>query len=119
MFYSLTVFDVVLLIVCIEATTEIVTKSKLFEPFRLFLDRLRKKRRWLEYLTTPLFCAHCFSVWAAALYATLFLVLPYYLGLEYLRQAVWFFMAILFFHRISNYLHMVVDRVDKFYSKKE
>lgn len=119
MWYSLTILDVVLLIICVEATTEIVIKAKVFEPLRSRVNKLRKNRGWLEYVTTPLFCAHCFSVWAALFYTTLFLVLPHYLGVEGLRQAVWFFMAILFFHRMANYLHMVVDRVDKFYSTKE
>lgn len=119
MFYSLTIFDVVLLVVCIEATTEIVTKSKFFEPLRSFCGSFRSKNKFIAYVTTPLFCPHCFSVWAALLYSTLFLILPHYLGLESLRQAVWFFMLILVFHRFSNYLHIVVDRVDKFYSNKE
>ena len=109
---DLSFLNIFITVVAIEGLTEIVVKSKVSEPIRNVLEFFRGKNKFLTYVTTPLFCPHCFSVWASLLITSIFFV--------FAPQKIFtFFILVLFFHRLSNYLHMIVDRVDKFYKKKE
>lgn len=97
-------FFLLLSVVCTEALTEIVVKSVLFSWPRAKLENI-------VGINKAISCPHCFSVWAAAFVVILVFFsfgphIPWYsLGL-----------VVLLVHRLSNYLHMFVDRVlDKFY----
>lgn len=109
---SFSFLNIFIVVVVIEALTEIVVKSKILEPLRLKVDVFRSRSKFLHYITTPLFCPHCFSVWASLFVTNIFFI--------YSVQNIFLMLIlVLFFHRLSNYLHMLVDRVDKFYKKKE
>jgi len=100
------------LIVCVEAVTEIVVKSKIFYPIRDFF--FRKKNCILKYISGLLSCGHCFSLWASAvIVGCILLTRPNFFPAG--KSPIVFILAVLFIHRVSNYLHFCVDRVDKFY----
>ena len=102
----LPVFLVVLLaVLCTEALTEIVVKSLLFEPVR---EKVFPSARVLR-------CGHCFSLWASALVCSVsvFFAFPH---IMHPHRLVKLFLMMLVVHRLSNYLHMFIDRfLDKFY----
>ncbi len=109
---DLSFLNIFITIVVIEGLTEIVVKSKISEPIRNKLGVFRERSKFLTYVTTPLFCPHCFSVWASLFITSIVFIFS---G----QKVLYIFILVLFFHRLSNYLHMIVDRVDKFYKKKE
>jgi hypothetical protein len=109
--FSSFILNLFFLVIATEAVTEIVVKSRIFEPFRERIKIFRGENKYLEYVTTPFFCAHCFSVWAG--------LILYILYTYKQNKVINIFIFTLVIHRLSNYLHMIVDRIDKFYAKKE
>lgn len=106
---------VIVLAVCVEAITELVVKSKIFLPLRnLFEERTNKVAVFFGGLLS---CGHCFSVWAsAAACSAVVLFNPDFFCGE--NKIVSTALLILLVHRLANYLHFCVDRVDKFYRKR-
>lgn len=103
------------LVVFIEAVTEIVVKSKIFEPVRNFINT--RNSRVFSPAKYLLSCGHCFSVWVSLLANGV--VFYYYRGISETLPIVllWFVLSIVC-HRLANYLHMFIDKyIDKFYSK--
>jgi len=99
------ILQVLIIIVLIEAITNILSKSILFEPVREFFHKYNK------FIYRLLGCPYCTSVWVsmfcvAMLYLYNISVLPLPLAL--------FFMGIVF-HRLSNILHFIIDRIDSNY----
>jgi len=116
----LLLFVVLLCAVCTEALTEIVVKSMLFKPFRELLDKL--PGGLFKGASRVFFCGHCFSVWAALfIVCSLFVFVDLRVsGLYEVPKPVFGLILVLVVHRLSNYLHMFVDRyVDKYYARKE
>ena len=88
-------------IMLVEALTNIITKSELFEPIRKFFFNKNKVFSWVHSL---LDCPYCTSVWIALFVLLIFILLNnYYINL--------FFYGIIL-HRLSNICHDVIDRVN-------
>jgi hypothetical protein len=95
-----------LAIVLTEATTEIVTKSEIFNPVRKRIFEKGQDNKFFNWLHSLLDCGYCFSVWAGASIAFLF-----FRDVGLINVYVdWFFVGIVL-HRLSNLFHNVVDRI--------
>jgi len=99
------ILQALITIVLIEAITNILSKSVLFGPVREFFHKHNK------FIHKLLDCPYCTSVWVgifcvAMLYLYNINVLPLPLAL--------FFMGIVF-HRLSNVLHFIIDRINSNY----
>jgi hypothetical protein len=94
----------------VEALTEIVVKSPIFESIRVLLGSK------VVFFSKVLACGHCFSVWAAIV-PGIFLYL--WLGEGSLLKFSFLLpFLILVVRRLSNYLHNFNDKyLDKFYSE--
>jgi len=97
-------FDILLLIVSIEAITELLSKSEIFSPFREFFFNRRKYSGICKFTHALLDCGYCTSVWAS-----LFLVSMW--ELFYNNKCFKFFLIVIALHRLSNLFHFVLDRV--------
>jgi len=96
------ILQILAIIILIESITNILSKSVLFEPVRGFFNKHNK------FIYRLLDCPYCTSVWVgmfcvAMLYLYNINVLPLPLTL--------FFIGIIF-HRLSNILHFIIDRID-------
>ena len=104
--------SILVLIVAAEALTEIVVKSKIFNGVRVFFT---EGTSWFSrFVGGLLTCGHCFSLWAAVMLvgATLYIDIDFFAAAK--NPVIWIIFT-LFIHRMSNYLHFAVDRLDKFY----
>lgn len=93
-----------LYIILVEAITEIVTKSEIFEPLRAYIFRRAKNSFFFTWLHKLLDCGYCFSMWSGMLISILFLrdVFMLHWSID------WFIMAIVL-HRLSNMFHNIMD----------
>lgn len=107
------IFDILLLVVITEAVVEICVKSLLFDRIRQNIHKVYGVGGFLSKIFS---CGHCFSVWVSAFILPLYFVFIRGYSIEFPKSLfLWFFFSILI-HRLSNYLHMFIDRyVDKFY----
>lgn len=101
------VLEIICTIILIEAITNLVSKSDLFKPVREFLFK-KGENKLFRFMHALVDCPYCLSVWVSLLCAALLYLyinnwLPFVL--------VWFCMAIIF-HRLSNILHFVIDRIE-------
>jgi len=101
-------FILILLVINIEAVTNILSKSDLFKPVRKFLFN-RSNNRGARFLHDLLDCSYCTSIWVSLVYVTIFYIVEIYV----LSSAFMFVMLVIALHRISNLLHHIIDRVDK------
>ena len=86
----------ILAIIAVEALTEIFVESALFDSFRVWLGR----RHWLiDELVT---CGWCVSVWAAIIVFAL------------LWYGLWWILAVIAIHRVSNFLHDIFGLLKRF-----
>jgi len=106
------ILEIICVVILIEATTNILSKSELFKPLREFLFN-RRKRKFFDFIHELVDCPYCLSVWVS-----LFYVFMLYLYLKGVLSGVctWFFMVIIF-HRLSNILHFIIDRVRGLYNE--
>lgn len=105
----MTIFILILLILNVEAVTNILSKSEIFKPFRAFLFK-HSTNRIMKFLHELIDCPYCTSVWVSLFYVTmLYLVVEVYA----LSSVFVFFMLVIALHRIANVLHHIIDRVDK------
>lgn len=97
-------FHFLLAIVAVEAMTEIITKSEVVSPVREFFFNKRKIKIF-DWIYSLLNCGYCTSVWIGVFVSI-----------------IWFcfdskFLDIIFiglvFHRLSNMLHFIIDRLNK------
>ena len=103
------VFMLFLLILNIEAVTNILSKSEMFKPLRAFLFN-RSDNRIIKFLHEILDCPYCLSVWVSLFYITVLYITMYVYALS---SVFIFIMLVIAFHRLSNILHHIIDRVDK------
>jgi hypothetical protein len=97
-------YNILFLIILVEAITQIITKSELFKPFRKFFFE-RRENRFYGYVHDLLDCGYCMSVWVGWFVVFTFL---------YINSVVLnVFFAGLVLHRLSNILHFIIDRLDK------
>lgn len=94
-------------VVFTEALTELIVKSQIFSPARVWLSFQS------SFLKELLSCGYCTSVWVALSFTLVSgMVLPF-TGTEILNALV----TALVIHRLSNYLHNFNDCwLDKYYN---
>lgn len=99
--------EIICIIILIEAITNIVSKSDLFKPMREFLFN-KGENKLFRFIHTLVDCPYCLSVWVSLL-----CVVMLYLYINNLLPFVliWVCIAVIF-HRLSNILHFIVDRID-------
>jgi len=97
--------QIIIVVLAIEAITEIISSSAIFEPLRLFF--YNKKWNFLHSLST---CGYCTSVWVSMPFAVLFpfQLLPVY---SIFNQCTNIIISVFFYHRLSNVIHESVYRV--------
>jgi hypothetical protein len=101
------VLEMMACILLIEAITNLVSKSDLFKPIREFLFN-RGENKLFMFVHTVVDCPYCLSVWVSLLCAMLL-----YLYINSLLPFVFICICIsIIFHRLSNILHSIVDRID-------
>ena len=103
--------EVVIFVLCIEATTTLFSKSLIFKPLREYLFSNSNKKLY-KFLHSLFDCPYCVSVWVSFFYTALFYVYTAF-GLHCVF--LWFFVAIAA-HRAANILHYVIDRVDEYHT---
>ena len=92
------IFKVFVIVVSIEALTELVVKSEFFSPIRNFFSG--KKNRVCKFIDNILRCPYCFSVWAAIII----------ISISYNDYGL-FVLYILLTHRLSNVCHNIFDKL--------
>lgn len=94
----------IIAVVLTEALTELVVKSKIFEPLRkFFFDR--RDHKLFSFLNELFDCGYCFSVWSGTCVGLLLV------DLNLVHFTIdWLIVGILL-HRLSNILHNVIDRI--------
>lgn len=94
--------EIITTIVLIEAVTNILSKSDIFEPVRAFFFKHCK------FIHNLLDCPYCTSVWVG--------VGSFFLLYLYTDDKLPIFVTLLcmgvVFHRLSNILHHIIDRID-------
>lgn len=90
--------EVILLVIFIEALTEILTTSSIFEKPRMLLARN-------AFLGELIHCGYCTSVWVSLSVAWIipFALTPYF-WLNYL-------LTVFVLHRLSNILHELIQKL--------
>lgn len=102
------ILQIMFTVVLIEAITNILSKSNLFEPVRKFFGRHNK------FIYKLLDCPYCTSVWIS-----LFCVGMLYLyNISMLPKVILLFFIGIVFHRLSNVWHFIIDRLDRNYVPK-
>lgn len=102
----MSLLEIIVAVLLVEAITNILTKSELFEPPRKFL--FESENKVLGFTHTIVDCPYCTSVWIGLLVA-FFL----YLNSAYALPSVlvWFCIGVVL-HRLSNVLHVLIDRIE-------
>ena len=100
-------FKILFSIVLVEAITEVMVKSVIFEPVRKFMFD-RREIRFFRFLHDMLDCGYCFSVWVGWFIAILLFVVPPQSNYFIHRIVDWFFIGIAL-HRGANLFHYVMD----------
>lgn len=104
---------VLMLILNVEAVTNIISKSELFKPLRASLFNLSNSRgvggRVAGFIHDLIDCPYCTSVWVS-----LFYVLCVYISVNYhlFFYVFLLFCAIISLHRLSNIIHSIIDSID-------
>ena len=95
-------------IVLVESITELLTKSEIFSSVREFFFN-RRHNKVLSFTHRLLDCGYCTSVWSGW-----FVALIFFRDVGILNVWVdWFFVGLLI-HRLSNILHFIIDRIDRY-----
>jgi hypothetical protein len=94
---------ILILIILVELTTELIIKSTIFLPIRVYFIN---KSKFLEELLT---CGYCFSVWASMLWCIIFYITDN-MPILVLNSLLNFGIIWLISHRLSNLLHGAIDR---------
>jgi len=88
-----------IMIVGIEALTELVVKSEFFSPLRNFFLN-KKSKKLYGFINNILQCPYCFSVWAALIV----------ICMSYNSYSI-FILYVLFVHRLANVCHNIFDKL--------
>lgn len=99
------IFEFLLLLINIEAVTNLISKSEIFKPLRAFLFK-HSKNKIIKFIHDLVDCPYCTSVWVSFFYITL-------ITLCGLSTVIMFFMLVISMHRMSNVLHHIIDRIDR------
>ncbi len=115
----------ILCVVVTEAIVELLCKSRLFLPLRNFIDNITSKDSWfckniVGFINKIISCGYCTSVWVSSVITPLVIFFSEGYEITNIKNWLLVIMLVIFVHRVSNYLHMFIDKwVDKFYSNKE
>jgi len=101
------IFELMATIILIESITGIISKSELFEPLRKLLFN-HKGNQLFKFAHSMIDCPYCLSVWVSFLCAGFFYL---YINNWLPIILMWFCIAIVF-HRLSNIIHFIIDRID-------
>jgi hypothetical protein len=93
--------NLILLAIATEATTNIITKSTMFEPLRKWIFEKREKKVF-RFVNNLIDCPYCTSVWVAMLLFCLYGLIPFFSMI----------LMVLAIHRFSNIIHHIIDRLD-------
>jgi len=88
-----------IMVVSIEALTELIIKSEIFEPLRNFFLN-RKSKKLCGFINNILQCPYCFSVWASLIV----------ICMSYNSYSI-FILYVLCMHRLSNVCHNIFDKL--------
>jgi len=98
-------------VVLIEATTNIITKSDVFAPIREYCFARSEKNKFWSFMDALFDCAYCMSVWVSFFYVGMLFL--------YRQDKLPLFVLMLFagmiLHRLSNVLHFIIHRCDRGY----
>lgn len=94
-------------IILIEAITNIVSKSDLFKPMREFLFN-KGENKLFRFMHLLVDCPYCLSVWVSV---PCIVVLYLYIN-NLLPLVLMWVCIVIIFHRLSNVLHCLIDRID-------
>jgi hypothetical protein len=103
---------ILLMILSVEATTNIVSKSELFKPIRKYLFNLSKYRA-IKFLHDLIDCPYCTSVWVSLFHVCTLVLVSIFGGIDIFIL----FMCVLSLHRLSNILHHLIDRINRNYGE--
>lgn len=103
-----------LAVVLTEAITEILTKARLLEPIRQRVFDKIEEGNFFEWLNELMDCGYCVSVWVGWFIA----LLLFYDSNIVCKGVDWFFIGLIF-HRLSNVLHFIIDRINRNHTKGE
>lgn len=95
-------------IVFVEAVTEILTKSELFEPVRKFFFDRKKNNKLSNKLHDLIDCGYCTSVWIG--FFTALLMFP---DVNFINKYIDWFILGLILHRLANFLHSIFDYINR------
>lgn len=98
---SIIILQILVIVICIEAITELAVKSEFFFPLRKYLFESNSKI--LNYIHNVFDCGYCFSVWASMLIMTSIFIFN--------GDFLWFCLYVIAMHRLSNMLHFIIDRL--------
>lgn len=94
-----------LIIICVEAITELLSKSEFFMPLRKYL--FEKQKPVYRFLHDIIDCPYCLSVWVSVIN-----VVYFYFIFKYTTSIIFMFIPmVLVFHRMSNILHFIIDKL--------
>ena len=101
----------VVVVINVEAVTNIISKSELFKPLRGGLFNLYNSRgiKFAGFIHNIVDCPYCTSVWVSVFY-----VLCVYLSANssmFLSVFICFCLIIMI-HRFSNIMHHIIDRIN-------
>jgi hypothetical protein len=100
-----TILFILFVVISIEATTELVSKSEFFSPIRAWFFR-RRSCRLFKFIHDILDCPYCLSVWVSCFFIGLFYIIIF--------KEVYFYVLLpvmLITHRLANILHFIIDRI--------
>lgn len=96
-------YALLILLLLTELTTELIIKSTIFLPIRIYFIN---KSKFLGDLLT---CGYCFSVWSSMFWCITFYITNN-IPMLVLNSFINFVIIWLISHRLSNMLHGAIDR---------
>lgn len=107
----LSIISILLLVIFVEAITEIITTSEFFLGFRNYFA----KRNPDGFITKLISCGYCTSVWVSATVAWVPVGVAHHIDvlLPLAADVVDYFIILFILHRLSNLFHDFVSRYKK------
>lgn len=91
------------LIVVVEAITEIVVSSTIFQPLRNFILKRAGKSTICNFLGKLIQCGYCTSVWISLIFA-------FFVPIHLVNVYIDFIIFVFVLHRLSNFWHEFLSR---------
>ena len=100
--------QILLVIICIEAVTEIITDSSLFQPVKKFF--FTKENRLCMFIHDLLDCGYCLSVWVSLIIITYLSILNLWV-VDIFNCNLLIPIYVFSFHRLSNLIHIIIGGI--------